>query len=276
MKETTISISVIMGIYGQNNYRQLRTAVLSILNQSIKDIELIIYMDGKDDSLKQELLSISKEDERVIIIGEDNNRGHAYALNRCLERARGVYIARMDSDDYSAPNRFKIQKKFLDNNEYYGFCGSNARLFSESGVWGKRYMKRIPAREDFLDYSPYIHPSIIFRKSVLEAVNGYNEAEEVRRCEDYDLFFRLYINGIKGYNVQEFLLWYREDYNNLKKRKYRYRVDEYRLRKKYFKKLGMWNAKGVFYALKPLLVGIIPTALMNSYKRRRNGYDRED
>ena len=116
--------------------------------------------------------------------------------------------------------------------------------------------------------SPNVHPTIMIRTEILKEIKGYRVVKETRRAEDYDLFMRLYASGYKGYNIQKELFKYREDHISLRKRKYRYRIDEAKVRIYGFKKLGLFP-KAVPYVIKPLIVGLLPYRLLVWLRREK-------
>lgn len=254
-------ISVIMGIYNSNDEDMVQAAIDSILIQSYADFEFIICDDGSTDGTYELLKRIAQQDKRILLLQNAENEGLAVTLNRCLEKARGEFIARMDADDISLPERFEKQLQFLTGNPDSAMVGSNAILFDERGDWGIRKKDREPSKKSFLFNNPFIHPSIIIRKGVLQEMNGYRTDKEAVRCEDYDLFMRLYAKGMKGCNLQEPLLKFREDANTYKRRKFTYRINEAKVRCRGFRRLGLMPV-GVIYVIKPLLMGLIsPKAL---------------
>ena len=99
-------ISIIMGMYNTKKREYVEKSILSILNQTFRDYELIICDDGSTNDCIKWAKEITKSDKRVIFIENDENRGLAYTLNHCLEVAKGHYIARMDDDDISHLDRF--------------------------------------------------------------------------------------------------------------------------------------------------------------------------
>ena len=106
-------ISVIMGIY--NCASTLREALDSLINQSYQDFEVIMCDDGSTDNT----YAVAKEycnlyPGKFILLSNDHNLGLNKTLNKCLQYAKGDYIARMDGDDISLPNRFKQEIEFLD------------------------------------------------------------------------------------------------------------------------------------------------------------------
>ena len=115
-------ISVIMSVYNDEKY--LSKAVESILNQSYKDFEFIIVNDGSTDNSFEILEKYQQDDKRVILIEQDNI-GLTKSLNKAIDMACGKYIARMDSDDISLLTRFQKQIDFLEQNKDYALAGTN-------------------------------------------------------------------------------------------------------------------------------------------------------
>lgn len=263
-----IGISVIMGIYNQQNKEQLTAAIQSVLNQTYHNFEFIIYNDGSDADVSEFLRKYSAVDERIQFIDNPVNRGLAYSLNSCIHVARGKYIARMDGDDICMPRRFQVQYEYLEQHTEAAFVGCNAELLDGHGVWGVRKMPEYPEAKDFLRYSPYIHPTVMIRKSVLEEMEGYCVAKNTLRCEDYELFMRLWRFGYRGCNLQQILFVYREDRSSYQKRKMCYRIDEMRLRYRNFKELHLLSPKGWLYVLRPLAALLIPGNIILGVKKR--------
>lgn len=262
-------ISVIMGIYNMANKKEImRLAIESILNQTYKNFEFIICDDGSSDETYEILKEFCKKDERILLLKNNKNRGLAYSLNHCLSIAKGKYIARMDADDISMPNRLEKQIKFLDEYLEYAMVGCNLLFINDKGIWGKRILAEKPTKKSFLFTSPFCHPAIVMRKEVLDKVNNYKVEKITRRAEDYDLFMRIYANGYKGYNLQEFLYQFREDNDAFKRRAYKYRLDEVQVRYKGFKALGLMP-RGFLYVIKPLIVGLIPQKLLANLRKMR-------
>lgn len=256
-----------MGIYNQWDENALLNAVNSILNQSLQDFEFIIYDDGSKQEVAQRILKLAELDKRIIVIGKSINHGLGYSLNRCIEKATGEYIARMDADDISVPCRLEKQIAFLDAHTEYMWCGCNAILFDETGICGERKMPEVPSTIDYLKYSPFIHPSVVYRATVFEQMNGYCISKETLRCEDYELFMRLHKEGYQGYNIQETLFWYREDKDSFKRRGVLARINEAKIRYHNFKAMGILLPKGWIYVLRPILAGFVPHRILLWIKR---------
>ena len=267
MKNQT-KISVIMSVFNPERKDLFFRAVNSIIHQTFTDWELILYDDGSEKESERLIRHVVKLDKRIFYIRNRKNRGLGYALNQCIHFSSGIYIARMDSDDLSKPDRFKKQYEFLETHLNYQWVGCNAELIDAHGVWGFQKMPKIPKRQDFLFNSPFVHPSVMFRKDVLVQNGGYLVSKRIMNCEDYELFMRLYKNGARGYNLQEPLLQYWEDYESHKKRTYKRRIREMKVRYHGFRQLGILNSTTFYYVLKPLLVGAIPPPLHHYIRKQ--------
>lgn len=264
-----VVISVVMGVYNPEDTKALELAVDSVLNQTFRAFEFLIYDDCSRPDVAAVLRHIVKQDNRIRLLRGAENRGLAHALNECIREAKGRYIARMDADDVSAPERFRRQYEFLELHKEYAFVGLNAELFDAHGVWGFRRMERHPGVNEFLKYSPYVHPSVLFRKNVLEAACGYLETKDTRRCEDYELFMRLYCMGYHGCNIDGKLFAYREDRKWYDKRKLRQRVAEAKIRYRGFKNMGILHPKNMVYVIKPIVLMAVPGAVCRYIRGKR-------
>lgn len=268
MKHYNTTVSVIMGVYNQWDRQILLDAVNSILNQTISDFEFIIYDDGSDEEVGGYLQEIAKTDERIHLIGKEENHGLAFSLNQCIRKASGKYIARMDADDISLPRRFEKQIAFLETHTEYMWCGTNTYLFDAGGMRGERKMPEIPQDSDYLKYSPYIHPSVMYRAEIFEILEGYDESMDTLRCEDYEIFMRFHQAGYRGYNIQENLFQYREDQASFQKRTMRARVQEAKLRHRNFKEMKLLWPFGWIQVLRPVIAGFVPNGLLLWLKRK--------
>lgn len=273
MMSDSVSISVIMGVYNPASHRRLFEAIESILQQTYTDWELLLYDDGSTGTSESLIRRAARLDKRIRYWHSKENCGLAHALNACLRHARGGYIARMDDDDLSKPHRFEKQAAFLDAHPSVQWVGSNAELIDEKGVWGFQKMPEIPQTNDFLFNSPYIHPTVMFRREVLIRHGGYNESPRLNLCEDYELFMRLHRQGERGYNLQEPLLQYWENYESYQKRTFRRRMREMKLRYDGFRDLGILEMSTMPYVLKPLLAGAIPAPVHHYINRRTKRHE---
>lgn len=266
----SVKVSVIMGIYNlpRGQKEVLDIAVNSILNQTFENFEFIICDDGSTDETYKILENYARKDNRILLIKNDKNRGLTYSLNHCLEYARGEYIARMDSDDYSHLDRFEKQVEFLEKNEEYGLCGSNMNLFNDDGIWGIRKYKEVPNKKDFLYRVATPHPTIMARRSAYKLVNNYRDVKSTVRVEDYDLFMRMFAAGVKMYNFQNPIFDYREDAEGAKKKKAKYRINEMKVRFYGFRKLKLMPI-GLIYCLKPIVAIFVPQKFIKRFQIKK-------
>ena len=261
-------VSVIMGTYNPD-IKYLSAAVDSIIHQSFSSWELLIYDDGSEESCYMKIRQVALRDNRIRCFHSNMNYGLAHGLNECLKRANGKYIARMDDDDISLSDRLEQQYAFLNAHREYAWVGCEAILFDETGIWGKASRPEKPSVREFLYSSPFIHPSVMFRKDVLLRSGGYCESVLTSRCEDYELFMRLCSEGVRGYNIQKTLFKYR-DSSKMLKRSMRYCCYEMLIRIQGFKKLGLLTLSSFPYVIKPLLVGIVAKCPYFAQKIRTN------
>ncbi|MDO5521290.1 MAG: glycosyltransferase [bacterium] len=261
-------VSIIMGVYNVLEKEQLIDAVESMLNQTMQEFEFIIYDDGSDQETIRILEEIVARDSRILLILGEQNRGLGFALNECIRVAKGSYIARMDADDISLPQRLEYQVAFLEKHSEFDWIGCNTYLREKNENWGKRTMTEKPDISQFLKYSPYIHPTVVFRRKLFDEGYFYSTSQNGRRCEDYELFLRLHIAGYHGFNLQQTLFCYREDREAFKKRKFRYRVEEAIIRYSYLRRLDLPCLEKWLGIIRPILVGILPSFFIKWYKRK--------
>lgn len=260
------AVSVIMGIYNGEKY--MKRAIESILQQSFEDFELIICNDASTDGTEEILNMFAQKDGRIKVIKNKRNRRLAASLNACIRKASGEYIARMDDDDVSLPERLERQVAFLKAHEEYALVGAGAERFDENGAWGTLMCREKPTLEQCFEKVQFIHPTTMIRRHVLEQVGGYSERRENYRTEDYDLWCRIYEKGYRGYNLQEVLLKYYESENSIKRRKKRHRLDLIRNKFYWRKRLGLpfrYNA----YVYLEICKLLIPNRVLLLYRKHK-------
>lgn len=264
-------VSIIMGVYNVKSINELKVTVESIINQTYTDWEFIICDDGSSNNTYELLLEIKKMDERIIVVKNEHNSGLSTALNKCIKFARGEYIARQDAEDISYPERLEKEIDFLDNHHEYDFVGCNAKLYSNlKGIWGDYKTKETPVASDFLWTTQFLHPTVVFRRKSLETAGLYRVAKETRRCQDYDLFMRMYSLGMKGYNIQEVLFDYYQEDGHQMELTWKRRFEEAKLRWIGFKSLKLFP-KAMPYVFKPLVIKLIPHSIYRKIKKSEGG-----
>jgi glycosyltransferase involved in cell wall biosynthesis len=196
-------ITVLMSVY--NGEKFLRKAVDSILDQTYKNFEFLIINDFSTDSSRDIILSYN--DPRIKLIDNEKNIGLTRSLNKGIGLAQGEYIARMDCDDISLPERLAKQITFMDSNPEVGVCGTWAKIIGESeDIW------RYPTDADtircsLLFGSVLVHSSVIIRRKFFKLHNlSYNE--QLQQSQDYDLWVRC-AQLFPLRNIAEILLLYR-------------------------------------------------------------------
>ena len=263
-------VSVLMGVrLTDGRTGPLREAVESILGQSLRDLELLVCPDGSSPQALAVLEALAAADPRLVLVAGDGSGALPQKLNRCLARARGEYLARMDGDDWSYPQRLERQAAYLDSHPQVGFVGCCADLFdSRRGVYGQRLFPPAPRAEDFRFNMPFLHPALVFRRQALEEAGGYSLSRWAVLCEDYDLLLRLYALGWRGENLQEKLIRYRVEPEDWKKRRMGHRLNEAVTRFCRFRQLGMLP-RALPYVVKPLAVGLLPHGMVEKLKEWR-------
>lgn len=196
-------ISVVMSVY--NGEQFLDSAVESILNQTFTDFEFIIVNDGSTDGSLAILKEYAQRDRRIHLISREN-RGLTASLNEGIAYAHGEWIARMDADDISFPDRFEKQLAWLQQTGA-DICGGWVKL---TGTWIHRvwryYGSSDAIRLKLLFGSAFAHPTVMLRSSLVKA-NPYNE--NAHYVEDYELWTRLARLGVKMTNYPGVVLRYR-------------------------------------------------------------------
>lgn len=264
-------VSIIMGVYNIKSFEEVEETAKSIIDQTYTDWEFIICDDGSTNGSFGMLKRLETLDSRIKVIGYEKNRGLSTALNACIDVSTGVYIARQDSEDLSYPERIEKEIEFLDSHPEFDLVGCNAALFDhESGRWGSYLTKEYPVAKDFLWTTQFLHPTVVFRRDSLLKAGKYRVAKETRRCQDYDLFMRMYSMGMRGYNIQDVLFDYYQVDGHQRELTWNRRFEEMILRAKGFKQLGLMPA-ALPYVIKPILVKMIPQKLYRKLKGAEGG-----
>lgn len=256
MERHDSKISVIMGIYNCSD--TLPEAIESVVNQTVSNWELIMCDDGSQDKTYEVASNYEKKyPDKILLLKNDYNKGLNYTLNRCLQAASGSYIARMDGDDKCLPERFEMELNVLEDEPEIAIVSTDMGYFDETGVWGNISHPDYPMPKDFLKGTPFCHAPCMVRKEAFDQVSGYSEEKYLLRVEDYHLWIKMYKAGFRGKNIHKQLYFMRDDRNAYSRRKFKYRINE-----AYVKCLAVRELKlpfiGYIYAMRPILVGILP------------------
>lgn len=208
-------ISVIMSTYKEDE-RLLRESIESILNQIYRDFEYIIILDYPDNDVHKSVIEeYALKDDRIHFYINEKNMGLTDSLNRGLSLCHGEYIARMDADDISLPDRLERQMKYLEKNRY-DLIGGITEMINENGslLYSIKSVPTDPKKiNKALRYSQCIaHPTWLGRKEVFEKNAGYRH---MPLCEDYDFTLRAVLNGFVVSNLNEAVLKYRMTSNSI-------------------------------------------------------------
>jgi glycosyltransferase involved in cell wall biosynthesis len=179
-----------MAAYNEEKY--IAEAIESVLNQTFADFEFIIVDDGSTDATRSIIESYATDDPRLKLHRNDSNQGLPASLNRGIAEARGEYIARMDADDRSRPERFATQVRFLDANEHIHVAGCYVRYIGvhgeELGTWTCMTGAKDPETRK-RDGPDIAHSSVMMRRSSVQAVGNYREL--FSKAQDSDLWVRM-------------------------------------------------------------------------------------
>lgn len=209
---TSPLVSTVLPVY--NGAETLRHALHSIQMQTFSDWELIVVDDGSTDESASIAAELASRDSRLRLLRQPH-RGLVPALHAGCAAATGEFVARMDADDFSCPERFSRQLAWFREHPGGGLCGTRVRMTGTRVKSGRlRYETWLNtntthaqiAREIFVE-CPIAHPTFMMRRSALEAMGGYRDFDGP---EDYDLVMRLWQRGYELGNVPEVLLEWHE------------------------------------------------------------------
>jgi glycosyltransferase involved in cell wall biosynthesis len=207
-----------MSIYNEPE-EWLKDSIESILHQSFSDLEFIIVNDNPVRELNGSLVRRYMDiDSRIRLIENAENIGLTCSLNKAFKEAHGTYIARMDGDDISLPERLETQFRFMEEKPEIGVCGSGAQFFGNNRLLSQKVYnfplasKQIQSVLPF--YNPIIHPTSFFRKSAIEPFEPLYD-EKYRSAQDYLLWEKLLNHTIDLANIEKVLLRYRVSKNQI-------------------------------------------------------------
>lgn len=260
----TPTVSIIMGAY--NAAETLHECVNSILAQEFTDWELIICDDGSsDDTLRICKKYAADHPDRFLILTNERNLKLAATLNRCLAVARGKYIARMDADDISTPDRLTRQVAILDSQSDVDLVGTAMQRFDETGMHSLVVPPERPDRNTLRRSVPFCHATVLARRAVFEQTGGYSEASRAERVEDVDLWFRFYSQGFVGINLSEPLYLVREDADAFRRRTVRARLNGFKTTIIGYRQLG-YPAHCYLHPVRQLSKALVPTTVQRWYR----------
>ncbi len=266
-------VSVVMSVYNAERY--LRKSVESILNQAFKDFEFIIINDGSTDSSPKIIDEYAISDKRIVVIKNPSNLGLSRSLNIALENTKGDFVARMDADDISLPERLERQVGFLKENSSYGLIGSAYIEINDKGdIIGNQRIEFLETDEDIkkriVGFNPFLHSGVMFKKEVQNCIGFYND--KFKYAQDYEFWIRI-MTRYKVRNLPEVLLHKRYSNSMIsvnKEKTQRFYAVKAKIRA--IKLLNMPFGKSV-YLLSDLMFLMLPKSIINiirAIKRQKN------
>lgn len=246
-------VSIIVACHNGEKY--VDECISSLINQTYSNIEIVICDDCSTDNSYEKLIEWQQKDNRIIILKNTQNLFAASSRNKCIHASHGSYLMIQDIDDISESSRILTLLDSFQHYPGYSFISSAMSVFNEEP--DKPYMilkmkRKFPTKWDFMFNLPFNHPATMFTRDCLLNINGYESNKYTRRMEDYDLFMRLYAKGYKGVNIEPCLYRYRQDIANIKRRTFSSRIDEYKIRLRDFKMLGLMPL-AIPFVYKPFL-----------------------
>lgn len=266
-------IAAIMSVYKNDSVKYVKQSVASILNQTYKDFDLYIQYDGPIRPEVDKYLS-NIVDMHVKIHRRDVNKGLAQSLNDLLTIVMSMnyeYIARMDADDISMPERFEKQLAYFKSHPEMECLGTWAIEITSNGE--EYYKKQMPETHEgclklFRKRDCMIHPTVMFRRSYIEKAGIYDL--DTFFGEDTMMWAQGFAAGCKMGNVPEYLLKFRLDDNFFDRRRgWKYAKGIWQLRHRVNKMLGFGIVEDA-WAIAYAVAKMMPTSILNLiYKNAR-------
>jgi glycosyltransferase involved in cell wall biosynthesis len=224
------AVSVLMPCY--NAGAMVDEALESLARQTLSDIEIICVEDGSTDDTAQRLEQWAARESRLRVVPQPHT-GVVVASNNGLGYCTAPYIARMDADDRAHPERLARQAAFLDVHPEAGLVSCRVAGFPAGHVrqgfaiyldWQNGLLSDADIRREIFIESPLPNPSVTFRREVLLAAGGY---QDYGWAEDYDLFLRLYLSGVRFAKLPQVLVEWREHPARLTRTDRRYSLENF-------------------------------------------------
>jgi glycosyltransferase EpsE len=258
-------VSVIIAVY--NGSELIASALESIAEQTFQDWECIVCDDGSTDKTWEITKNIADNNSKIVPIRNNQNRGAAYARNRCIDIAKGKYIAIQDADDISYPTRLEEQVNFLDVFSDISVVGSYTTLSdTNSRFWGEIKAPEVPRNVDWLKGTQVLHASVMMRREDVILAGKYDE--RLPQAEDYDLFIRMVAKGLQIRTLPKPLYDVHWDLSDYLRKTKKYRWNEFRVHLRALRLLNIAPYYAI-YLLKPVIVGVIPVKYLyrHHYKK---------
>jgi glycosyltransferase involved in cell wall biosynthesis len=204
----SVDVSVVMSV--KNGEKYLIDSIESILNQTIKNFEFLIFDDGSFDKTSEILKKYEARDSRIKVFSCKDSIGLPNALNKLIKISAGDYIARMDSDDIAHHDRLKTQLYFMKNNPLIDICFTKTNLITENGIFlcEKWFPKNIKLAIFLMPYINYfVHPTCLAKKECFYKYGFYNK--NFLKAQDWELWQRFISKGVRFGYISDTLMNYR-------------------------------------------------------------------
>ncbi len=275
MIRSTSSVAVIMSVYKNDKLTHVKEAIESVYQQEDIAPLILVYVDGKIPQQQFSYLESLHDRNIIELTFSKNNQGLSFALNTLIDKAlvypNVEYIARMDSDDISLPQRLKKQKYFMDAHTEVDILGTACEEFGTPyALVEKKLPSYHPDLENFsITRCPFIHPSVMFRRRVFEQGNRY----PTHTCftEDMAFWLELLYKNYKFHNLPDVLLRYRLEENTMTRRAGLSKAkSEVSLRLGYMFLLNKFSFKNMFLIYSRYFFHLLPPKIMAlAYKHLR-------
>lgn len=223
-------VSVLMPCY--NAEETLDESLESLAAQTHPDFEIVAVDDGSSDATLEVLHAWAEKDDRLCVLTIPHG-GIIEALNHGLAACKGEFVARMDADDRSHPERLQKQAIYLETSPGTALVSCLVEGFPESDIregfriylqWLNSLIEDADMRREMFVESPVAHPSVMFRREAVQDVGGY---QEHGWAEDYDLWLRLFLAGARFGKMPQVLLKWREHPERLTRTDSRYSLENF-------------------------------------------------
>ena len=270
--ETTILFSVLISVYKKEKAEYLKRALQSVINQTLKPTEIVIVKDGPltkelDDCIED----FQKQNSKLFkILSFKENRGLGLALRDGVKACKYEYIARMDSDDISKPDRFEKQFNYLQKHSETALLGTWITEFSKYENKPDTVTKLPYTHQEIIEFAkrrnPFRHVTVVFKKTAVIQSGNYRD---FLWFEDYDLFVRMLQNGYIGANIPEYLVNVRADKDMFARRGgWQYLKQDYRFQKLLLKRKFIDKTDFIINITIRSIVRLIPNKLRSYFYKR--------
>ncbi len=263
-------VSVLMAVY--NGERHLEKSIPSILKQTYRNFEFIVIDDGSSDKTADFLEKYAREDSRLKVFSQSNT-GLTKALNNGLEKCKGKYIARQDVDDVSFPQRLERQVAFMEENPdvwLLGTCCENVYKTGLRTLWSWHDERSLPLV--VLKQTPFAHSTVMMQTDKCQSLGGYDPS--FKTAQDMEFWMRFARHGKISMLKEHLVERYIDDESISARRRWRQSYDALRARWRHGKSDIVSRGLIVYYALRTLIVNLLPPAMLKSllkWRRKERG-----